>query len=444
MTQAASARLDTSIFMTTQQLLTIILLGLLAQVAVFALIGLFRHWRNYRLLGTRLNNPEARPVVVTPGTNRAASETAAAAPAAGWDGYRKFRVQRRVVEDPAQSICSFYLVPVDGEALPTFKPGQFLTFQVPVTDPVTGATSNIVRCYSLSNRPGADYYRVSIKRALPPAGSAALPGISSNHFHDHVRQGDVLLVRAPAGHFYLEPGNEPIVLIGGGIGITPMLSMLGASLRDNPTREVWLFYGVRNSTEQIMKAQLEELARTYPNFHLHVCYSKPAADNTPGVDYRHEGHVNVSLLRLVLPLKPYRFYVCGPRAMMETLVPSMEQWGIPAQRIHYEAFGPASLPHAAKRTQPAPETDAAASVTVTFEKSGKQFKWDGSASYLLDFAEEHDIPVTSGCRAGGCGSCQTSIVAGKVEYPQAPDFDPAPGTCLLCVAIPKTELILSA
>ncbi|HET7832961.1 MAG TPA: 2Fe-2S iron-sulfur cluster-binding protein [Gallionella sp.] len=428
--------------MTTQQLLTLILLGLLAQVAVFAVIGLRRHRKTYRLLETRLGNPEAPPACSAPETGHAVPETATTAVSgAGWEGYRKFRVQRRVIEDQAQSICSFYLVPVDGEVLPTFKPGQFLTFQVPVT----GAGGNIVRCYSLSNRPGADYYRVSIKRALPPAGvPGALPGVSSNHFHDHVRQGDLLMVKAPAGHFYLEPGNEPVVLVAGGIGITPMLSMLGASLRDNPTREVWLFYGVRNSTEQIMKAQLEELVRTYPNFHLQVCYSKPAANDIRGVDYQHEGHVNVNLLRLALPLNPYHFYICGPRAMMETLVPAMEQWGIPPQRIHYEAFGPASLPHAAKRSQPAPATDAGTGVMVTFEKSGKQFKWDGSASYLLDFAEEHYIPVTSGCRAGGCGSCQTSIVAGEVEYLQVPDFDPALGTCLLCVAIPKTDLTLSA
>jgi ferredoxin-NADP reductase len=434
--------------MTTQELLTIILLALLAQVAVFVLIGFFKHWQAYQGLQERLNELEGHPVKAVFETAEPAHVSGAAS---GWDGYREFRVQRRVYEDSCRSICSFYLVPADGGALPTFKPGQFLTFQLPIADPATGAAKNIVRCYSLSDSPGADHYRVSIKRALPPPGIPdALPGVSSNHFHDRVREGDILLVKAPGGHFCLDQGsdkqcNDPIVLVGGGIGITPMLSMLGASLRKNPAREVWLFYGVRNSTEQIMKTQLEELARTHSNFHLHVCYSKPAAGDTLSIDYQHEGHVDVTLLRLTLPLKPYQFYVCGPRAMMETLVPSLEQWGIPEHRIHYEAFGPASLPRAARKDHPSvPEPGAAAALTVTFEKSDKRINWDGSASFLLDFAEDHNIEVACGCRAGGCGSCQTTIVAGEVEYPQAPDFDPEPGTCLLCVARPKTDLILSA
>lgn len=434
--------------MTTQELLTIILLALLAQVVVYFLIGFFRHWHNFRGLQERVNELEGHPVK---DAIEAAGPAHVSGAASGWDGYREFRVQRRVPEDPSQSICSFYLVPAYGGALPTFNPGQFLTFQLPVADPITGAAKNILRCYSLSDSPDAGYYRVSIKRALPPAGIPdALPGVSSNHFHDRVREGDILLVKAPGGHFYLEQGsdkqlNDPIVLVGGGIGITPMLSMLGASLRKNPAREVWLFYGVRNSTEQMMKSQLEKLARNHANFHLHVCYSKPAAGDTLCADYQHEGHVDVNLLRLTLPLKPYQFYVCGPRAMMETLVPSLEQWGIPEHHIHYEAFGPASLPRAARTNHPSEsEPDAAATLTVTFEKSDKRVNWDGSASFLLDFAEDHDIEVTCGCRAGGCGSCQTTIVAGEVEYLQAPDFDPEPGTCLLCVARPKTDLILSA
>lgn len=429
--------------MTTQQLLTIIVLAILAQVALFAVVGFFRHWQAYRGLQNRIDNPEGHPA-------RAVSEPDEPAEVSEWDGFREFRVQRRVIEDQCRSVCSFYLVPADGGALPAFKPGQFLTFQLPVADPATGATKNIVRCYSLSDSPDADYYRVSIKRALPPDGVPdALPGASSNHFHDRVLEGDILQVRAPGGHFYLDqnPGqfDDPIVLVGGGIGITPMLSMLGASLKKNPAREVWLFYGVRNRTEQVMKQQLEELARAHANFHLHVCYSKPATGDTLGVDYQHQGHVDVPLLRLTLPLKPYQFYVCGPRGMMETLVPALEQWGVPDHRIHFEAFGPASLSCAARKKHPSsPQPHASPVVAVTFDKSGKCLNWDGSSSFLLDFAEDHEIEVSSGCRAGGCGSCQTTISAGQVEYAEAPDFDPEPGKCLLCVARPKTDLILSA
>ena len=92
----------------------------------------------------------------------------------------------------------------------------------------------------------------------PPANGRDLPpGLSSNYFHDHVNKGDKLQVRAPSGHFFLERGNEPVVLIGGGIGITPILAMLGDTLKNGINREIWLFYGIFNSADQAMKEHLE-------------------------------------------------------------------------------------------------------------------------------------------------------------------------------------------
>jgi hypothetical protein len=124
--------------------------------------------------------------------------------------------------------------------LPTFKPGQFLTFKLELAH---GGAESLVRCYSLSDAPQADHYRVSIKRVPSPVGSAHPPGRSSNHFHDQVQVGSRLQVRAPGGHFFLDAGTGPVVLIAGGIGITPMLSML-TGVRQRKGR-AWLFYGVR-------------------------------------------------------------------------------------------------------------------------------------------------------------------------------------------------------
>jgi ferredoxin len=160
-----------------------------------------------------------------------------------------------------------------------------------------------------------------------------------------------------------------------------------------------------------------------------------------GSDYHHRGRVDVDLLRMVLPLKPYHYYLCGPSAMMETLVPALESWGVADSRIHYEAFGPASI----KRHSP--ESDAASDVgniTVTFAQSGKQASWSPQSGSLLDFAEAQGIPIASGCRAGGCGSCQTTIRSGEVTYRQTPDYDPEPGSCLMCVCTPKTDVTLEA
>jgi hypothetical protein len=154
------------------------------------------------------------------------------------------------------------------------------------------------------------------------------------------------------------------------------------------------------------------------------------------------------LLRRLLPLKPYHFYICGPAPMMESLVPALQDWGVPAGRIHYEAFGPASIQRkktsstllAASPTGVMPASDSA--IVVTFAQSGKQLPWQPGAGTLLDFAEANGISASSGCRAGGCGTCQTTIRSGEVAYRQTPDFDPEPGTCLLCVCTPKTSVTL--
>jgi ferredoxin len=158
-------------------------------------------------------------------------------------------------------------------------------------------------------------------------------------------------------------------------------------------------------------------------------------------ELRHHSRVDVTLLRSVLPLKPYHYYICGPTPLLQSLVPALEDWGVADSHIHFEAFGPASIPR--KKAQAALPSDASA-VLVTFSKSGKQVPWEPGSGSLLAFAESHGIAVNSGCRAGGCGSCQTTIRSGEVAYSQTPDCDPEPGSCLLCVCTPKTALTLEA
>ena len=363
-----------------------------------------------------------------------------------WQGTRDFRVTARSYEDAAGSQCSFCLQPVDGQALPEFRPGQFLTFALdvmPVCSAGSAAARAITRCYSLSDRPEPTHYRVTIKRVPAPADHPEFaPGLSSNHFHDHVQVGDILRVKAPAGHFFIDPDPAvPAVLIGGGIGITPMMSMLRWCMAQQPQRVVHLYYGLRNSGEHAFKQALEACAALHPALHLNVVYSRPAESDLQGRDYQHQGHVDIELLRRTLPHGRHQFYVCGPPAMMQTLVPALAEWGVPVADIHYEAFGPASvkLPGAAVAAEP-----TATAVEVRFERSGRTLIWDGQDATLLDFAERHGVEVESGCRSGGCGSCETRLLQGNVQYDHAPDHDPAPGHCLLCVGRPSSPLVLEA
>lgn len=412
-------------------------MGIVIQLTIYLCIVFWRHWQNYQTLRVNaadLNLPLQQPMP--------ASEEIPTA----WAGWRNFRVERKVFEDAAHTICSFYLVPEDGLALPPFHPGQFLTFCLEIPDD-HGGNESIIRCYSLSDSPRPDCYRVSIKRAPAPSGSDFPPGRASGFFHEQVGIGSSLKVRAPAGHFYLDHGNHPVVLIGGGIGITPMLSMLSWSLKEHPEREIWLFYGVRQAQELIMKAQLLALAAAHSNFHLHICCSNPQANEVSGRDYQHHGRIDLALLRQKLALKPYHFYICGPTPLMETLVPALDDWGVPNSHIHFEAFGPASIKRrkgdATDHLIPASDLESSG-IVVNFARSGKQIAWQPGAGNLLEFAEANGISVDSGCRAGGCGACQTTIQAGEVAYSQAPDFDPEPGNCLLCVCAPKTSLTLEA
>ncbi|NTV97082.1 MAG: 2Fe-2S iron-sulfur cluster binding domain-containing protein, partial [Thiobacillus sp.] len=369
-----------------------------------------RHWLAYQALRELGGIAEPMPEPEPAGDH---------APA--WPGWREFRVARRAVEDAAGRVCSFWLAPVDGQPLPAFLPGQFLTFRLGLA----GEPKPVVRCYSLSDLACPAHYRVSIKRV--PGGQA------SNHFHDHVREGDVLAMKAPSGHFYLDVARDlPVVLVAGGIGITPVYSMLAAALAARPEREVWLFYGVRDGNEMVMRDALTELAARHANLRLHVCFSRPGPDDLQGRDYRHAGRVDLERLRLELPLKPYHFYVCGPAPMMETLVPALEDWGVPAARIHYEAFGPATV---SRRV-------AGPALGVRFAQSGIRADWN--AGSLLDLAEANGVKVESGCRSGCCGACQTAIVSGEVVYEQRPEYEAAPGNCLLCLAQPRTELVLAA
>lgn len=368
------------------------------------------------------------------------------ASAAGWNGHRKLVVDRRVVE--AEGICSFYLVPHDGKALPRFDPGQYLTFQLDVPD----RDQPVVRCYSLSDSPNEQYYRVTIKRV--PASNADVPaGLVSNYFHDHINEGKILDVKAPSGRFVLNFAEKrPAVLIGGGVGITPVLSMINQVAASGSDREVWLFYAVRHGREQVMRQHLDDLDRKHENLHVVTICSNPNEDDVRGRDYDESGYLNVELLSKYLrdpddrPANNHSFYICGPPPMMQSLLPQLEEWGVPKEHIHSEAFGPASVKARGKAKPPPTEETPSAQkkLQITFAKTGKQLTWDEQFANLLEFAADHGVQIDSACCAGGCGTCQIAVKSGDVVYDVAPDCEVEDGCCLTCVGRPNGDLILDA
>ncbi len=342
-----------------------------------------------------------------------------------WTGDRPFRVA--AVVDEAVGYKSFYLVAADGQALPRFEPGQYLTFRLPV-DP---HRKPIVRCYSLSDRPREDYYRVTIKHEGAGQGS--------NYFHKRVKVGSVLNVQAPQGAFFLDPTDQlPIVLIAGGIGITPLLSMASSIVHERSPRTVYVFTGFRNGSEHPFREQMSKLAQN-ESIHCDVNYSRPLTDDRMGRDYHYQGHISIVRLRQVLPSSNFRFYLCGPAGMMEQLVPGLLNWGVPERHIHFEAFGPATVKSMRKSG-----SAACKPCRVEFANSGTDLLWKGDFPALLDLAENAGLALDSGCRAGNCGQCLVKVRSGKITHSKTPGVPLGDDECLTCIDQPQGDVVLEA
>jgi uncharacterized protein len=357
-----------------------------------------------------------------------------------WNGFRKFRILSK--EKETKDITSFYLAPHDGKPLPRFLPGQYLTFQLQIP----GQAQPLVRCYSLSDSPyNSDRYRVSIKKVPAPRDEPSVPpGLVSSYFHDSLNVHDIVDVKAPSGHFYLKMNEKkPVVLLSGGVGITPVLSMLNALVEMDSQREIWFFLGVRDKTEHVMKGHLEKVERENPNVNLKIFYSRPGEMDLKGDDYHVEGRVTVESFKPLLPSNNYEFYICAPPPMVKDLRMGLASWGVPKTSIHFEAFGSATVKKCTVESKDYSKEDAP-KIDIHFTKSGKTFPWSPNFTSLLEFAEENSITLDSGCRAGNCGTCLTAIKSGEVTYVGEPGSSPEEGSCLACIAIPKGNLTLDA
>jgi ferredoxin-NADP reductase len=251
-------------------------------------------------------------------------------------------------------------------------------------------------------------------------------------------------VKAPGGNFFLDMAKEaPVVLVSGGVGVTPMLSMANAIAASGSKREVWFFFGARNRKEHIHKEEMARLAAANENIHLHVCYSRPDAEDCKGTDYHHEGRVCVELFKELLPSNNYDYFLCGNGAFMKSISDGLEEWGVPEKSVFFEAFGPATVKKKAAPVAPAAAAGVAA-IEVMFSRSGKKCQWQPGTGSLLDFALENGVRIDSGCRAGSCGSCLVAIKSGDVDYVSEPGEKPESGSCLTCICKPRGSIVLDA
>ncbi len=357
--------------------------------------------------------------------------------------YRTFIVDRKVPE--SETITSFYLVPEDGKPLAPFLPGQFL----PLRLDIPGQYKPVFRTYSLSDSPEADYYRLTIKREpAPPERPDVYPGVSSTYFHDSVEIGSKLLAKSPRGKFTLDPNSEtPVVVLSAGVGLTPLISMLNAIVEAGSKRPTWFMHGSRNKRVHALGEHVRRVARENNNVRVHIRYSEPLSGDIVGRDYDDKGHVDIELLKRLLPGKDFDFYLCGPAPFMKSLINGLLDWGVPEVRIHYEFFGPASVlgGERAKVATPkraAEATQCCGEIEVTFSKSGVKANWNPSFESILDLAEANGLSPDYSCRSGICHTCMCKLEEGEVDYVLEPLDPPDPGLALICCSKPKTNVVV--
>ncbi|MCP1625310.1 pyridoxamine 5'-phosphate oxidase family protein [Pseudomonas nitroreducens] len=336
-----------------------------------------------------------------------------------WQDWQVLRV-----EQESEDIRSFYLQPPAGTAV-SFAPGQHLPVRL------TAGEQPLIRTYSLSSAPSDGQLRISVKAQ----------GTASRHLHEQVRAGDHLQVRAPMGSFTLKSDSvRPVVLIGAGVGITPLLSML-RELLVGPSRHVYLFQSARTLAQLPFQREITELRQRAPLLQVHRALSRPEAEALPGRDFEQAGRLDIEAIKARLPLDDYDFYVCGPGEFTQAIYDGLRGLSIADARIHAETFGPSTLKRRGDGQTPTLVQPPAASepVPVYFAGSAKEARWKPESGSLLELAESRGLAPDFSCRGGSCGTCRTKIVSGQVHYPNPPAELPEAGSVLICCAVPAQD-----
>jgi ferredoxin-NADP reductase len=274
-------------------------------------------------------------------------------------------------------------------------------------------------------------------------------GVASTFLHNHVRAGDILEVSAPRGNFTLRAGNGPVVLLSAGIGATPVLAMLHELVSTTASaaspQEVWWLYGARNRDNHPFAQESAALLRALPRSHTYIAYSRPEPDDRIGEDYDTPGHLSVPVIEQLGVPRDADFYLCGPTLFLSGITASLKDWGVPANRVHTEIFGPEpsvtpGIAGAPKRAAHPPAGIVGPGPQVSFTRSGLTVPWAPRFHSLLELAEACDVPVKWSCRTGVCHTCESALIGGVVDYLLDPLEPPAEGNALICCSGPRSDV----
>ncbi|KAF2137603.1 uncharacterized protein K452DRAFT_312213 [Aplosporella prunicola CBS 121167] len=272
----------------------------------------------------------------------------------GWTDWREFKIDRK--ENESDEITSFYLVPVDGKPLPSFKPGQYISVQTEV--PEFGHLQ--ARQYSLSEAPRSDYYRISVKREdglnMKDPTAVAHPGYISNLLHKNKQVGDVLGVSHPFGDFFYEsaatPASAPIVFLSAGVGLTCLLSIFNSlSAGEKASHPITWVQASRTTGARAFADHVRSAAKQSPGVVKPVFFvSQPVDGETEGKQFDFRGRLDLARLdkdaHLFVGVKETQYFVCGPAQFMVDMQKGLKSLGVDESRVHLELFGTGGVPKA--------------------------------------------------------------------------------------------------
>lgn len=252
----------------------------------------------------------------------------------GWTGWRPFVVKQKIAE--SAEITSFYLYPSDGGKVASHQPGQFISLRTFLPE----LKLNQARQYSISSAPNNEYYRISVKREL--GKEIDTNGMISNRLHDHVHEGDVLEITAPSGNFVLADGlDAPVTLISGGVGLTPLLSMLQSLISNDHQHPVTWLHGCRNEGVHAFKHYVEAMASGFPNLAHYTFYNEPTEENKQAGIYA--GFLDIAGIPEFNADPNAHYFVCGPAVFIQKQYRDLLAAGVDKDRIYFEEFGPQVL-----------------------------------------------------------------------------------------------------
>lgn len=388
------------------------------------------------------------------------------------DPFRRFRVARRVAESAC--ITSFHLVPEDGGPLWPMRPGQYLTLRIPAPSGV------VLRTYSLSALPeGAEHHRISVKREDR--------GIGSGWLHDNLAEGEMIEIAAPRGGFVLDEASaRPVLLLAGGVGLTPLLAMLHRLAAGQ--RRVFFVQAAENGDVHALRDEVAALAAgSDGRIVARTVYRAPTDADRAAGRFDAEGVVDRAFLQALLPLDDYEVYLCGPTPFMVAMWRLLTGLGMQPARIAYEFFGKggslaalaaepaaAPMPHQNRMPERAPKSLArlefltdpdarglpdalpgtvaeapvqaagaeGAGDEVVFARSGLTLPWTGASRTILELAESAGLEPEFSCREGICNTCRCTLREGAVDYITEPLDPPGPGQALICCSRPAGRVVL--